>query len=52
MTTVQERDILFVDIAEALEVNDPAPVDIADTVNFHFRKRTKMFQILHQFAVK
>lgn len=52
MITMQKRDILFVDIAEALEVNDPAPVDIADTGNFHFRKRTKMFQILRQFAVK
>ena len=35
MITMQERDNPLVDISEALEVHDPAPVEITD--NFHFK---------------
>ena len=36
LITMQERDNLFFDIAKALELHDPAPVEITDTCNFHF----------------
>ena len=41
MITMQERGNLFVDIVDALEGHDPAPVEITDSGIFHFETAIK-----------